>query len=300
MLNQVIECVPNFSEGRDPEKLQKILRPFFEEKNVRVLDYSQDADHNRAVVTLIGTAEGLEHSVVEAVGIAAELIDLRQHQGAHPRMGATDVIPFIPIRKASVDDCDQLAKRVAKSIAERFQIPTFLYEESASSPERQNLAKIRKGEFEGMAEKIQKPEWKPDFGEAKIHPSAGVTAVGAREPLIAYNINLNTSDLDIATAIAKSIRFIGGGFRYCKAMGVDLPERKQTQVSINMTNYQKTHLYQVFEAVKMEAARYGVSVVGSEVVGLLPMEALADSCRYYLRLEHFDSSQIIEARLLDD
>lgn len=300
MFSQVIECVPNFSNGRDPEVLQKIMAPFYAEKEVKVLDYSQDEDHNRAVVTVIGTAAGLERSMVRAAGLAAELIDLRKHEGAHPRMGATDVVPFIPIRNATVEDCDALARRVGQLIAEKYGIPVYLYEESATRPERQNLANIRKGQFEGFAEKIKDPAWAPDFGQAEVHPSAGVTAVGAREPLIAYNINLGTDNLDIATAIAKKIRFIGGGFRYCKAMGVDLVDRGIVQVSINMTNYKKTHLYQVFSAVKTEAARYGVPVIGSEVIGLLPMEALVDTAMYYLQLEGFETSQVIEARLLED
>lgn len=300
MAQTLIECIPNFSNGTDPEILEKIMVPFFEEKEVKVLDYSQDENHNRAVVTVIGSPEGLEKSVVKACGIASELIDLRQHKGEHPRMGATDVIPFVPIRNATVEDCDQLANRVGKAIAEQFDIPVYLYEESAKQTNRKNLATIRKGQFEGFAEKIQDPEWKPDYGKAEIHPSAGVVAVGAREPLIAFNINLSTSNLEIASAIAKKIRHIGGGYRYVKAMGVDLPDRGIVQVSINMTNFRKSHLYQVFETVKMEAARYGVSVVGSEVIGLLPMEALVDTADYYLRLENFDSRQVIESRLLEE
>lgn len=300
MANSIIECVPNFSNGRDPEVLQKIIAPFFAEKEVKVLDYSQDENHNRAVVTVIGSPEALERSMVKACGIAAELIDLRSHQGEHPRMGATDVIPFIPIRNASIEDCNELAKRVGRAIAEQYGIPVYLYEESASAPGRKNLATVRKGEFEGFAEKIKQPEWQPDFGPAEVHPSAGCVAVGAREPLIAYNINLGTDQLDIAAAIGKKIRHIGGGFRYVKAMGVDLADRGIVQVSINMTNFRKSHLYQVFEMVKMEAARYGVPVIGSEVIGLLPMEALVDTASYYLRLEHFSHDQVIEARLLED
>ena len=300
MANQLIECVPNFSNGKDPEVLQKIIAPFFAEKEVKVLDYSQDENHNRAVVTVIGSPEGLERSMVEACGIAAELIDLREHKGEHPRMGATDVVPFIPIKNATLDDCKELAERVAKAIAEKYGIPIYLYEESATAPHRKNLAKVRKGEFEGFAEKIKEEEWKPDFGPEKVHPSAGCTAIGAREPLIAYNINLGTDNLDIATAIGKSIRHIGGGFRYVKAMGVDLADRGIVQVSINMTNFKKSHLYQVFEMVKVEAARYGVPVIGSEVIGLLPMDALIDTAQYYLQLEDFTREQVIEARLLED
>lgn len=300
MFNQVIECVPNYSTGRDPEKLQKILDVFKDADNVKILDYSSDADHNRSVVTLIGTAEGLLDRVVKSVGVAAEVIDLRTHEGAHPRMGATDVVPFIPIKNATVEDCIALSKQVAEAIAEKFQIPCYLYEESATSKDRKNLATIRKGQFEGFAEKITQPEWKPDYGEAKVHPSAGVTAVGARMPLVAFNINLGTPDVEIASKIAKKIRHIGGGFRFVKAMGVDMSEKGIAQVSINMTNYQKSTLYNVFEMVKSEAARYGVNVVGSEIVGLAPMECLVDIATFYLGLHEFTLDQVIEYRLLSD
>lgn len=300
MAKQLVECVPNFSNGRDPEVLQKILAPFFAEEDVKVLDYSQDADHNRAVVTLVGTPEALEKTVVEAVGIAAELIDLTKHEGAHPRMGATDVIPFVPIRNIEVAECVELSKRVAEKIAQQHKIPVYLYEDSASSPGRKNLSKIRKGQFEGFAEKIKEEEWKPDFGEAEIHPTAGVVAVGAREYLVAYNINLDTDNLEIADAIAKRIRHIGGGFRYVKGMGVELKERKQVQVSMNLTNFRKSHIYQVFETVIMEAARYGVNVVGSEIIGLVPLAALVDTVEYYLRVEDFSIDQVVEARLLGE
>ncbi|MDO5015730.1 MAG: glutamate formimidoyltransferase [Eubacteriales bacterium] len=299
MSNQLIECVPNFSNGRDPEVMQQILAPFFRNPEIRVLDYSQDADHNRGVVTLIGSPEALEPAIVEAVGVAARLIDLRKHHGAHPRMGATDVIPFVPIRNCTVQDCDELAKRVGKRIGEEHKIPVYLYEDSATSPNRKNLAKIRKGEFEGFADKIREDEWKPDFGPQEIHPSAGVVAIGARQFLIAYNINLDTDKLEIADAIAKKVRFVGGGFRFVKAMGVELHERNQVQVSMNLTNFEKSHIYQVFEAVKMEARRYGVNVVGSEVIGLAPMAALLDTAAYYLQLEGFTAEQVIETRLLE-
>ncbi len=300
MSKKLIECVPNFSNGRDPEVLQKIMAPFFAAQDVQVLDYSQDKDHNRAVVTLVGTPEDLENSVVEAVGIAAQLIDLRKHQGEHPRMGATDVVPFVPIRNASVQDCIELSKRVGERIAKEHHIPVYLYEESATDPSRVNLAHIRKGQFEGFAEKIKEAEWKPDYGEAEIHPSAGVVAVGAREFLVAYNINLDTDKLEIADAIARKVRHIGGGFRFVKGMGVELSDRNQVQVSMNLTNFHKSHIYQVFETVKMEARRYGVNVVGSEIIGLVPLAALVDTANYYLQLEDFGLDQVIEARLLGD
>jgi len=214
-------------------------------------------------------------------------------------MGAVDVVPFIPIQNFTMDEAVQLAKETAGEMASRFDLPIFLYEKAATQPSRENLANIRKGEFEGMNEKLQQPEWKPDFGPSRIHPTAGVTAVGARMPLIAYNINLNTDNLEIANQIARNIRHISGGFRYCKAMGVVLKERNIVQVSINMTDYTKTALYRVFETVRFEARRYGVEIVGSEIIGLAPMAALVDAAVYYLRLEDFKMEQIIEQRMLE-
>ncbi len=276
-----------------------MVEPFRGKEGVKLLGYESDKDHNRSVVTVIGEPEPLKEAVVEAIGIAAQLIDLRKHEGAHPRMGATDVVPFIPIKNSSMEECIELSKEVGKLIAEKHKIPIFLYEKSASAPHRENLSKIRKGQFEGMAEKIKEPEWTPDFGGTEIHPSAGVTAVGCRMPLIAFNVNLDTNDLSIADAIAKKVRFIGGGLRFVKGMGVDLAERGIVQVSMNMTDYTKTALYQSYEMVKMEAKRYGVNVVGTEIVGLTPMEALMDVASYYLQIENFKFEQIIEARLLE-
>lgn len=235
-----MECVPNFSEGRDLEKIDKIVNPFRGKEGVKLLDYSNDIDHNRLVVTVVGQPEALKEAVIEAIGIAVELIDLNHHQGQHPRMGAADVVPFIPIKGCTMDDAIALSREVGATVAERYNLPVFLYEKSASAPHRENLAAVRKGEFEGMAEKIKLPEWHPDFGPAERHPTAGAVAIGARMPLVAYNINLDTPSLEIAHGIAKKIRFIGGGLRYCKAMGVELKERGITQVSINMTDYTKT------------------------------------------------------------
>lgn len=298
-MNKIIECVPNFSEGRDKEKIEKIVEPFRSKAGVKLLDYSNDEDHNRMVVTVVGEPEPLKEALLEAIGVAVEVIDLRVHQGQHPRMGAVDVVPFIPIRNATMDECIALSKEVGAEIASRFGIPVFLYEKSASAPHRENLAAIRKGEFEGMAEKIHQPEWQPDFGPAERHTSAGTVAVGARMPLVAYNINLNTPDLDIAHGIAKRIRFIGGGLRFCKAMGVELKDRGITQVSINMTDFTRTHLYQAMEMVRFEARRYGVSVIGSEIIGLVPMEALVDTASYYLGLENFSMRQVLESRIME-
>ncbi len=294
-----MECVPNFSEGRDLEKIDKIVNPFRSKEGVKLLDYSNDIDHNRLVVTVVGQPEALKEAVIEAIGIAVQLIDLNHHQGQHPRMGAADVVPFIPIKGCTMDDAIALSREVGATVAERYNLPVFLYEKSASAPHRENLAAVRKGEFEGMAEKIKLPEWHPDFGPAERHPTAGTVAIGARMPLVAYNINLDTPSLEIAHGIAKKIRFIGGGLRYCKAMGVELKERGITQVSINMTDYTKTALYQAMEMVRFEARRYGVNVVGSEIIGLVPMAALIDTSAYYLGLENFSMQQVLEARIME-
>ena len=296
-MNKIMECVPNFSEGRDLQKIDKILAPFRGKQGVKLLDYSNDEDHNRLVVTVVGEPEPLRDAVLEAIGVAVELIDLNHHQGQHPRMGAVDVVPFIPIRNVTMEEAVALSKEVGKEVAKRYNLPVFLYEKSASAPHRENLAAVRKGEFEGMAEKIKQPEWHPDFGLAERHPTAGTVAIGARMPLVAYNINLNTPSLEIAHDIAKKIRFIGGGLRYCKAMGVELKDRGITQVSINMTDYTRTALYRAFELVRVEARRYGVSIVGSEIIGLVPMEALIDTASYYLGLENFSMEQVLEARM---
>lgn len=296
-MNRIIECVPNFSEGRDLNKVEKILDVFRGKQDVKLLDYSSDEDHNRSVVTIVGEPEALKKVMVEAIGKAIELIDLTKHEGQHPRMGAVDVIPFIPIKNVTVDEADKLAKEVAKEASEKYGLPFFLYEKSASATHRENLATIRKGQFEGMAEKMKDDKWKPDFGPETIHPTAGVTAIGARMPLVAYNINLATNNLEIASKIAKQVRHLNGGFRFVKALGIELEDRGIVQVSMNLTDYTKTSIYRVFETVKMEAARYGVNVVGSEIIGLVPMQALVDTADYYLRLENFSMNQVLETRL---
>ena len=297
--SKIMECVPNFSEGRDLEKIEKIIDKFRAKNGVKLLDYSNDTDHNRLVVTVVGEPEALKDALLEAIGQAVELIDLTKHTGQHPRMGAVDVVPFIPIRGCTMEEAVALSKEVAGKVASLYNLPVFLYEKSASAPHRENLAAIRKGEFEGMAEKIKLPEWKPDFGLAERHPTAGTVAIGARMPLVAYNVNLGTDNLAIADSIAKKIRFIGGGLRFCKAMGVELKEREIVQVSINMTDYTRTALYRAFELVRIEARRYGVPVVGSEIVGLVPMEALIDTASYYLGLEDFSLNQVLEARIME-
>ena len=297
-MNKIIECVPNFSEGRDLKKLEQILDCFRGREGVKLLDYTSDKDHNRSVVTVIGEPEPLRDAMVDAIGKAVELIDMTKHQGQHPRMGCVDVVPFIPIRNTSPEEADRVAKETAALAAEKFGQPFFLYEKSASAPHRENLADVRRGQFEGMAEKmLDQDKWKPDFGPSTIHPTGGVTAIGARMPLIAYNINLDTDNLAIADKIAKAIRHISGGFRYCKALGVMLEDRNIAQVSINLTDYTKTPVYRVFETVKMEAKRYGVNILGSEVVGLIPQQALVDCAEYYLQLEDFRGDQVLESRL---
>ena len=296
-MKKIIECVPNFSEGRNPENIEKIVAPFQGHKGVKLLDYQTDQDHNRMVVTVVGEPGALKTAVIEAMGRAIDLIDMRTHKGQHPRMGATDVVPFIPIKNIDMQEAVEFSKEVAKEVAQKYSLPIFLYENSASRPERQNLATIRKGQFEGMADKIEQPEWKPDFGPAKVHPSAGVTAMGARMPLVAYNVNLDSSDIEIANEIAKKVRHLSGGLRYCKGIGIELKDRGLVQVSMNMTDYTKTALYRAFELIKIEARRYGVNVIGSEIVGLVPMQALMDTAAYYLGLEDFSMEQVLEARI---
>jgi len=298
-MNKIVECVPNFSEGRDLEKIERILDPFRGKEGVRLLDFQKDFDHNRLVVTVVGEPEAVRNAVVAAVGAAIKEIDMRRHQGQHPRMGAVDVIPFIPVKNVTVDEAIALSRAVAADLWSQYKLPVFLYESSAASPDRKDLANIRKGQFEGMAEKVKLPEWKPDFGEREIHPTAGVVAVGARMPLVAFNVNLDTDNLETADAIAKAVRHVSGGLRYCKAIGVALNERGITQVSMNMTDYTKTPLYRAFELVRIEARRYGVNVVGSEIVGLVPMAALTNTAAYYMGLENFTVDQVLEARIME-
>lgn len=298
-MGKLIECVPNFSEGRDLDKIEKIVNPFRGKDGVKLLDYKRDEDHNRLVVTVVGEPQSVKNALLEAMGNAIELIDMTRHQGQHPRMGAIDVVPFIPIKNVTMTEAIELAREVAKEASERYSLPIFMYEKAATDPQRENLANIRKGEFEGMAEKIKLPEWKPDYGPAAIHPTAGATVVGARMPLVAFNVNLNTNSMDIANKIAKNVRFLNGGLRYCKAIGIELKDRGIVQISMNMTDYTKTALYRAFELVRIEAARYGVTIVGSEVIGLLPMEALIDTAVYYLGIEDFSMEQILENRLME-
>ena len=298
-MNKIVECVPNFSEGRDLEKVERIVSVFRAKENVKLLDYSNDKDHNRTVITVIGKPAAIKNCVIDAVGVAVEIIDLTKHEGQHPRIGAVDVIPFIPIKGMSIDEADALAKEVGKTLADKYQLPVYFYEKSASAEHRQNLANIRKGEFEGLVEKMKLPEWKPDFGPAERHPSAGASVIGARMPLIAFNVNLHTTNFEIADKIAKKVRFIGGGLRFCKAMGVDLKGHGLMQVSMNLTDYTKTAIYQAVEMIRFEAQRYGVTIAGCELVGLVPLQAVVDTASYYLGLEGFSMKQILETHLME-
>ena len=295
----IVQCVPNFSEGRDLEKIEKIVTPLRGKEGVKLLNYEADENYNRVVVTVIGDPQKVKDAVLEAIGVAKEVIDLNVHKGQHSRFGATDVCPFIPIKDMTMEDAINIAKELGEEVAKKYEIPVFLYEQAATKPERENLATVRKGEYEGLDTKFEDENWAPDFGQAKKHPTAGAIAIGARRPLIAYNINLDTQDLNIASKIAKTIRFSSGGYRYIKAGPVEIPERKLTQVTMNLTDYTKTSMYRAFEAVKMEAKRYGVNVTGSEVVGLCPMEALIDVAGYYLGLENFSLDKVLETSLME-
>ena len=295
MPTTLIECVPNFSEGRDAAKVDAIIAAM-KVSGVYLLDQEMDADHNRCVITLVGEREAIEEAAIRGVGKAAELIDLTRHQGAHPRMGAADVIPFIPIDGVTLEDCVAMAKRVGAEIAQRYQIPVYLYEAAASSPERQNLENIRRGQFEAIRDEIAThPARKPDFGESRVHPTAGATVVGARKALIAYNVFLNTSNVDIAKKIAKAVRFSTGGLRFVKGAGFLV--RGLAQVSMNLTDFEQTPIHRVFEFVKREAARYGAVPISSEIVGLIPKLALEQAAEWFLQVENFDSSLILENRL---
>jgi len=292
-MNKIVECVPNFSEGRDLEKIERIVNVFRGKESLKLLDYSSDKDHNRMVITLIGEPETVKNTLIEAVGVAIDLIDLRNHKGQHPRLGAADVIPFIPIKNMSMDEADALAKEFGRTLAGKYNLPVYLYEKSATAVHRQNLSTVRKGGFEGLAEKMKLPEWKPDYGLDRPHPTAGATVTGARRPLIAFNVNLHTTRFEIADQIAKKVRFTGGGLPCCKAMGVDLKEKGMVQVSMNLTDYTQTAIHQAVEMIRLEAQRYGVSIAGCELIGLLPLQALVDTASYYLCLEGFTTKHIL-------
>ncbi len=295
----LIECVPNFSEGARAEVVQSIVAKVRSESSARVLDLQSDASHNRSVLTLAGDPDSLFRGILALVGACLPAIDLRAHKGEHPRLGAVDVVPFIPLEGATIGDCVALARRVGEAIAKAHNIPVFLYEDAASAPHRKGLEDIRRGQFEGLTAKLKDPLWQPDFGPNEPHPSFGALVVGARMPLIAFNVNLNTDDVEIAKKIAKGIRHSTGGYRFVKAMGlgVEIGGRKVAQVSMNMTDFTRTPLFRVVETIRGEAARYGVAIVGSEIVGLVPAQALIDSAEHYLQLTGFSSNQVLETRL---
>ncbi len=296
---KIIESVPNISEGRDKKIIEACVDTVRNTKGCTLLDYSSDESHNRTVITYMGSPEACYEASVKLAKKAVETIDLTKHEGEHPRMGAVDVMPFIPIKDVEMEECVELSKKVGEAIAKEADLPVFLYEKSATAPHRENLAKVRKGQFEGMAEKVKDEMWIPDFGGQRIHPTAGAVCVGARPPLVAYNINLGTDNLEIAKSIGKIIRQSSGGLASVKAMGVMLEERNIAQVSINMTDYTVTPLHRVTELVRAEAKRYGVNIIGTEVIGLCPMAALVDAAEFYLQIEDFDpTGQVIETHLL--
>jgi glutamate formiminotransferase len=293
----LIECVPNVSEGRRPEVVARMADVLGRVPGVRLLDYSADASHNRSVFTLAGHADGLEQAVLALFERAIADIDLRTHRGEHPRLGAVDVVPFVPIGRVTMADCVALARRTGAAVADRFHVPVYLYEDASINPARKHLEDIRRGAFEGLRAKMAEPGWAPDFGPPHPHRTAGATVIGARPPLIAYNINLATNRLDVAKAIARSIRQSSGGLPFVKAIGVTLGERGIVQVSMNLTNYEKTPLVQVFDAVAREAGRYGVSILESEIIGLVPAAALGEGDDIHLQLEGFTPRQVLENQL---
>ena len=296
---RIIECVPNCSEGRNKEVIEYIADAVRAVPGVVITDYSSDESHNRSVFTIVGDPDQMAEAAFQFAKACVEKIDMTKHEGAHPRMGAVDVIPFTPVKEVSMEECVELSKKVAERIWTELGMPVTLYEESCTAPHRRNLAAIRKGQFEAMPEKLKDPQWHPDYGNQEIHPIAGIVAVGARFPLVAFNINLSTSDIEIANKIAKTIRESSGGMKWIKAIGVMLEDRNIAQVSINMINYTKTPMYRVFENVRFEAERYGVHIVGSEVIGVVPMDAMVDAAEYYLKVENFDKdSQIMEKHLI--
>ncbi|NLL43844.1 MAG: glutamate formimidoyltransferase [Firmicutes bacterium] len=294
---QIVQCVPNVSEGRRLDVVEKIVEQVRQTEGVQLLDYSSDYDHNRTVVTYVGDLSGVQEASFRLTQEAVRLIDMEAHQGAHPRIGAVDVIPFIPIEGITMEECVKGAAKLAERIYKELGVPTYLYGEAARKPARKNLSNIRRGNYEGLKASIQDEARHPDFGEPKMHETAGATVVGARMPLVAFNVNLGTNKKEIADAIARSVRERNGGFKNVKGMGVVLEERGEVQVSMNLENYKNTPIYRVLETIRREAARYGVPVVGTELIGLVPQQALIDVAAWYLQLEDFNSDQVLENRL---
>lgn len=298
-MKKIVQAIPNFSEGRDKEVIEKIVDSVRNIDDVKLVDYSFDESHNRSVMTLLGDPDQMVIALTQLAKATSENIDMRNHKGSHPRMGALDVCPLVPVKGITMKETVEVAKRVAKNIGD-LGIPVYLYEKAAQDPNRENLATVRKGQYEGFFEKIKEEGWKPDFGPSEMNEKSGATAVSAREHLIAFNVNLGTNKVDIADKIAKKVRHVGGGFRYVKAMGLLLEDRDIAQVSMNLVDYKKSSIYSVVEFIKTEAKRYGVSVIGTEVIGLIPIDALVQSAEYYLQIEDFSSKQILENRLLED
>lgn len=294
---QIVQCVPNISEGRRPEVVERVVDQIRQTPGVQLLDYSSDYDHNRSVITFVGDLASVQEAAFQLTKEAVQLINMEEHQGAHPRIGAVDVIPFIPIEEVTMQECVQTAVSLAERINSELGVPTYLYGEAATRPERRDLSNIRKGQYEGLKEAIAQEERHPDYGEPRLHPTAGATVVGARLPLIAFNVNLGTDRKEVADHIARCVRERSGGFRNVKAMGVVLEERRQVQVSMNLENYLETPIYRVLETIRREAARFGVPVVGTEIVGLVPQKALLDVAAWYLQLESFQPQQVLENRL---
>jgi len=299
-MQKLIECVPNFSEGKRQDVIEAIAATVRSVEGVRLLDVSSNPDHNRTVLTFVGPPDKVAEAAFACTAEAVKLIDMEQQKGEHPRIGAMDVVPFVPVTGITLEEAVELAKKVGERIANELNVPVYLYAAAATTPARKRLPDVRQGQYEGLKESITTPERKPDFGEAKMHPTAGATAVGARPPLIAFNVNLGTTNLQIAKDIAKGLRESSGGLINVQAMGVDLAAQEMVQVSMNLLDYTKTPIHRAYELVRVEAARYGVPVVGSEIIGLLPLDALIDAADFYLRLTDFTRSQVLEARLLED
>lgn len=299
MAKQLIECVPNFSEGRRQDVIEAIVKPFKEQKGCYLFDYRADEDHNRLVVSLAGEPQAICDAVMAASKVAVEKIDLNTHQGAHPRMGAVDVIPFTPISGISMEECVELSRDFGKRFHEELNVPVYYYEDAAIRPDRTRLEVIRKGQYEGLKEEISKPERHPDLGEPKLHPTAGATVIGARKFLVAFNVNLNTTDVEIAKTIGKRVRSSGGGFTAVKGIGLALEDKGMVQVSMNIVDYDKTAIYRALEFIRMEAARWGVTVNGTEVYGMIPIAAMLDSAAYYMQIDDFDPNQVLELKLLE-
>lgn len=296
-MQKIVQCVPNISEGRNQDVVKAVVDSLHGIADVKLLDWSSDADHNRSVITFVGTPEGVEEGIMALCRTASELIDMTVHSGEHPRMGAIDVVPFIPIQGVTMEEAVELARRVGRRIGAELGIPVYLYENAATTPANQNLAAVRRGQYEGLPEKMAKEKGKPDFGPTVFNAKSGATAVGARMPLVAFNVNLGTDNIDIADKIARNVRHASGGLKAVKAMGVKLEARGIVQVSMNMVNYKETPLYRVVELIRAEARRYGVNIIGSEIIGLVPLEAIVQSLDYYLGLEGFAMNQVLETRL---